>query len=81
MEVIHPLRQWLDDTGTRQTDFAKEIGCTDGYLSLLLQDRRGVSLKLAQKIETATGGIVTAEHLRCRPVQDVPTSASAEATP
>lgn len=38
-----------------QREFAREIGCSESHLSLVLKDGRSVSYRLAKKISDATG--------------------------
>ncbi len=46
-----------------QAEFAKQVGCSEPHLSLVLSGARGLSLKLAKRISEATGGAVSMEAL------------------
>lgn len=41
---------------TTQAKFARDIGCSESHLSLVLSGSRGVSFGLAKRISKATGG-------------------------
>lgn len=51
---------WLFKEKTTHTAFAKKIGISRFYLSLIISRRRIPSLRLAKKIESATNGNVKA---------------------
>ena len=55
------LKQYLQSTGERQTDFARRAQISQGFLSQLLAKRRTPSLDVAVRIERLTGGAVPAE--------------------
>lgn len=48
---------------TTKKDFAEKVGISRGYLQHLLSGIKSPSVKLAKKIEEATGGKVTKEEL------------------
>jgi DNA-binding transcriptional regulator YdaS (Cro superfamily) len=50
-------------TRTTQARFAREVGCSESHLSLVLKGARGVSFGLAKRISNATGGAVPVEKL------------------
>jgi transcriptional regulator with XRE-family HTH domain len=58
------LREWLEDNRVKKIDFAKEIGCTPSYLSMLLaDDPPWPSRRLVHAIADATDFRVTANEL------------------
>lgn len=48
---------------TTQAQFAREVGCSDSHLSLVLKGERGVSFGLAKRISEATRGEIPVELL------------------
>ncbi len=59
-------RQLLSDfiaANTSQAQFARDVGCSDSHLSLVIKGERGVSLGLAKRISEATRGVVPIEAL------------------
>ena len=60
MNDQHPLSAWIA-RNTSQAKFAADAGCSESHLSLILQGKRGVSLKLAKKFSKTTGGAVRVE--------------------
>lgn len=52
--------------GTTQAEFARQVGCSEPHLSLILKGERGMSLKLAKRISAASG----------IPIEDLPHEAS-----
>lgn len=56
------LAQWID-ARMSDADAARELGISKSHLSLILKGQRGISLELAAKIETLTGGEFTALRL------------------
>lgn len=62
MDIRHPLAVWLDSNpGISQSKLAADVLCSEPHLSLILQRKRGVSMKLAQRLSVATGGAVPIE--------------------
>jgi len=62
MEIRHPLAVWMDGhPEISQSKLAADAKCSEPHLSLILQRRRGVSMKLAQRLSVATGGVVPIE--------------------
>jgi plasmid maintenance system antidote protein VapI len=58
----HPLASWMDShPEISQAKLASETECSEPHLSLILQRKRGVSMKLAQRLSVATGGAVRIE--------------------
>ena len=53
------MRTYMEQTQTRQSDLARRLGVTQGYLSKLMAGRKRPSLALAACIERETGGAVT----------------------
>lgn len=68
MQTRHPLAAWIDGR-TSQAAFADTVGCSESHLSLVLQRKRGVSLKLAQRFSGATGGEVPVEAFLWEPAE------------
>jgi len=62
METRQALATWID-RNTTQAAFAQSVGISEPHLSLLLQGRRGCSVKVAKKIESKTDGDVPALEL------------------
>lgn len=58
----HPLAAWID-ANTSRVEFARAIKINKSHLSLILQGKRGMSLKVAARIEAETGGEFTAGRL------------------
>jgi hypothetical protein len=56
----HPLAAWIAQH-TNQAKFAADARCSASHLSLVLQGKRGVSLKLAKRLSEATDGAVRVE--------------------
>ena len=54
------LKAYLVETGTKQAALARQIGVTNGYMSLLVKELRAPSLKIAVAIERITEGRVPA---------------------
>lgn len=62
MEIRHPLAVWMDGhPEISQSRLAADADCSEPHLSLVLQRKRGVSMKLAQRLSVATGGAVPIE--------------------
>lgn len=57
------LSEYIEGKGLKQKDFAEEVGITDAHLSQMLSGKRHPSRKLAEQIELATDGAVTAMEL------------------
>jgi hypothetical protein len=58
--VTHPLKAYLVETETTESDFADKVGTTASYVSQIITAHRWPGRALANKIETATGGLVKA---------------------
>lgn len=58
---MHVLEKFLADSGMSKSEFARQIGCSPGRVSQLLNDfpKERPGRDLIQRIETATGGKVT----------------------
>lgn len=76
METPHPLATWID-AKMKRAEFARIVGVSPSHLTLVLQDRRGLAMDVAFRIEKATEGEITAAYLNERPVSR--TSASEDA--
>lgn len=62
MDIRHPLAVWMDGhPEISQSRLAADADCSEPHLSLILQRKRGVSMKLAQRLSVATGGTVPIE--------------------
>lgn len=57
------LKKFLRARQQKPAHFAKELGISKSYFSEILNGKKGVSLNLAFKIESATNGAVTAKDL------------------
>lgn len=57
------LDAYLFRTKTTKKDFAEKIGISRGYLQHILSRIKNPSVKLAKKIEEATGGRVSKEEV------------------
>ena len=56
METKHPVSTWIEsDVSRSQTKLATAVECSESHLSLILQRKRGVSMKLAQRLSSVTG--------------------------
>lgn len=54
-------------SNTTQAKFAREVGCSESHLSLVLKGLRGVSFGLAKKMSEASGGKVPVEAIPHKP--------------
>ena len=58
----HPLAAWIEKRpDVSQAKLAADADCSEPHLSLVLQRKRGVSMKLARRLSNATGGAVKVE--------------------
>ncbi|NDV11652.1 transcriptional regulator [Crenobacter caeni] len=57
------LDQYLADTGTTPTEFARRVGCTQGTIWQILNTGFKPGVFLCLRIERATGGAVRGEGL------------------
>jgi transcriptional regulator with XRE-family HTH domain len=72
MHRTHPLTLWLVINGVRRKEFAQDVGIGQPYLSELISGRKRPTLSVADRISTATGGAITAQHFpgdRCAGAQ------------
>ena len=58
------LNEYLLSEGVSQTNFAKRVGISDGYLSQILAGLRRPSFDLMVRIESATGKRVALDAWR-----------------
>lgn len=56
---MHALGEWLIQQKTQRSAFAKRIGISPSHLTLVLQEKRGVSLEVAKRIKDETKGEFT----------------------
>jgi hypothetical protein len=55
----HPLAIWIrNHPKFSQTTFCNYAGCSESHLSLIIQGKRGVSMKMAKRLSDATAGEV-----------------------
>ena len=54
------LRDFMGEAGLRQADVASEIGCSQAYVSMLLNRKTDVSVNTARALERLTGGLIPA---------------------
>jgi len=57
------LSDFLEEKNIRQSHFARDLGISSGYLCDILKGNKRPSPDLAEQIELATGGMVTAMEL------------------
>ena len=63
MENRHPLAIWMSARPEiSQAKLAADADCSEPHLSLVLQRKRGVSMKLAKRLSVLTGGEVSVEE-------------------
>lgn len=63
MDSPHPLKVWIDKH-TTQAQFARDVECSDGYLTEVLNGKkRNLSLDMARRFSKATGGKVSLDDL------------------
>ena len=60
---MHPLKKYLRDNSTTEAAFAKKIATSSSYVSQIICSYRWPSRSLADEIERATDGGVTAADL------------------
>lgn len=65
MNKLHPLRLYLLTNGIKQNDFAKQLGITPSFLSLMLSYKYFPSRKTAMKINELTNNEITINDLFC----------------
>jgi transcriptional regulator with XRE-family HTH domain len=57
------LAEFIRSRKITQAQFAREVGCSESHLSLVLKGFRGISFGLAKRISNATGGAVPVDKL------------------
>lgn len=57
------LRDYLHKNRIKKNEFALKIRCSFGYLGRICEYLRRPSMRIAEDIEQATGGVVTIEDL------------------
>jgi transcriptional regulator with XRE-family HTH domain len=57
------LREHIAQSGQSQREFARAVGISEGYLSLIIAGAKIPRLRVAVRIEELTGGKVTAAML------------------
>ena len=57
------LKIWILKNGLKMKEFAKKNGISQGYLSLILNQKARPRFQFAQRIEKATNGQITAMYL------------------
>jgi predicted transcriptional regulator len=63
MRQIHPIRQWLNDTGVTITDLAYAAGVSRSWLSKIIAGRVLCGAAASHKIARATCQCVRAEQI------------------
>jgi transcriptional regulator with XRE-family HTH domain len=63
MDGRKQLAETFQRDGLSQAQVAREVGCSPGYLSLLLDGKRWASPRLATKLSRLTAGTVPAKAL------------------
>jgi transcriptional regulator with XRE-family HTH domain len=61
MDEAHPLRKWRDAKSKTLADLAGLLGVEPSHLSMVENDKRGVSYELAQKLAAITEGEIPVE--------------------
>lgn len=56
MDGIQDLAAFIARNSASQAQFARDVGCSEPHLSLILAGKRGLSVKLAKRISVATNG-------------------------
>lgn len=69
MDARQLLAKWIAEN-TTQAQFARDVGCSESHLSLVLSKDRGWSLPMARKMSKATGGAVPFEAFVAEPVEE-----------
>lgn len=54
-KLVHPLRRWREENRVTLMALSEESGLSDGHLSLVERDLKGVSLTTAAKLSNITG--------------------------
>jgi len=57
------LKQYLEEKGLSQTEFARKLGVTSARISQIVNRKRNPSVFLMKAIEEVTGGSVTMQEL------------------
>jgi len=55
MSTVHPIKQWLEATGRRQSELARLAGIDQALLSRIISGKQLVSAETAIAIADATG--------------------------
>lgn len=58
MDGIAQLADFITRNMASQAQFARDVGCSEPHLSLILAGKRGLSVPLAKRISEATQGEV-----------------------
>lgn len=64
------LADYLETIGKKRGDFAREIGVTPGWVTQLCDGSGWPSQNVAERISSATGGMVTANDFLASNAQD-----------
>lgn len=57
MDSLHLLKVWID-ANTSQAQFARDVKCSESYLSDILAGKREPSLAMAARMSAQTAGAV-----------------------
>lgn len=63
MDGIQLLADFISRGTASQAQIARDIGCSESHLSLILDRKRGLSVALATRISRATNGAVSVRAL------------------
>jgi DNA-binding transcriptional regulator YdaS (Cro superfamily) len=63
MDGIQKLADFIARKTASQAQFARDVGCSEPHLSLILAGKRGLSVPLAKRISVATDGEVPVRAL------------------
>lgn len=51
----HPVKKWMDDTGTKAVDLAWRLRISEAHLSLILSWDRAITMPVALRLSLETG--------------------------
>jgi len=68
MKIHEQLATWLKAKGLSQTDFCEIAGISNSHISMILKGKRLAGRRVAHKIDSATGGAISAAELLCAQV-------------
>ena len=63
MDVFQELAAFIARNAASQAQFARDVGCSEPHLSLILAGKRGLSVPLAKRISIRTQGEIPVQAL------------------